>query len=556
MLMHIHYRYDNDMCLIEPILKLSRSPVGKMAAILIAFTGAMAFAQNALDGSLHIGSGGVNTTSSSSSKPVRRDNSQTRSISQSLGINPYDDFIKIVSQQTGSRPSLGQVQRVNDRNALPTDNNPNDWKKREPLRFDSQGLALSTASSRAMEAAATPYAQYRLNNGEMGTMSASNLRGVKLESDRDQIGTGRMSLYETARLREDLRNNTIKADAIGVGFNDPFKNYQPTDAVMAQKTPQPKIPGQSQNTEPLDNRIKGYDAVVQQVKQKFEGKLQSWEDAHKTAEVKDKVKEDKAKEDKAAHDRLLGAYEQLKKQLADQKDLKNKKESSDEVNGVSDGTASTETDAAKPVDMENEKRVGINMTLDDYAVVLKHGQRVDSMTGEQKNRFNELLAQGQRAMYEGNAFVAEKRFQVALAIRPNDPFAIAGMLHCQISANLAASAALTLHELFVDHPEMMDVTWGPQTIPPRPRLEKALIEASRRIEAGRDVAQYGLLYAYIGHLLNNQDAVKSGLFALRGTVGDENMAFILRKLWVDPATDTSPQIIKAPVSPPDAAAPK
>lgn len=319
MLMHIHCRYDNDMCLIEPILKLSRSPVGKMVAILIAFTGAMAFAQNALDGSLHIGSGGVNTTSSSSSKPVRRDNSQTRSISQSLGINPYDDFIKIVSQQTGSRPSLGQVQRVNDRNALPTDNNPNDWKKREPLRFDSQGLALSTASSRAMEAAATPYAQYRLNNGEMGTMSASNLRGVKLESDRDQIGTGRMSLYETARLREDLRNNTIKADAIGVGFNDPFKNYQPTDAVMAQKTPQPKIPGQSQNTEPLDNRIKGYDAVVQQVKQKFEGKLQSWEDAHKTAEVKDKVKEDKAKEDKAAHDRLLGAYQQLKKQLADRK---------------------------------------------------------------------------------------------------------------------------------------------------------------------------------------------------------------------------------------------
>ena len=189
------------------------------------------------------------------------------------------------------------------------------------------------------------------------------------------------------------------------------------------------------------------------------------------------------------------------------------------------------------------------MSLEEYALVLKHGKQIDSMTGEEKNRLNELLSEGQRAMYEGNSFVAEKRFEVALAIRPNDPLAMAGLLHCQISANLPSSAAISLKKLFTEHPEMMDVKWGTQAIPPRPRLEKSLAEASRRIVLGRDASQYGLLQAYIGHLLNDQDAVTAGLFAMRGNVGDEHMAVILRKLWVDPATDKSPQRIIPPASP-------
>jgi len=165
------------------------------------------------------------------------------------------------------------------------------------------------------------------------------------------------------------------------------------------------------------------------------------------------------------------------------------------------------------------------------------------------------LSEGQRAMYEGNAFVAEKRFQVALLIQPNDPLAMAGMLHCQISANLAASAALTLHKLFMEHPEMMDVTWGPRTIPPRPRLEKALIEVGRRIEIGRDTAQFGLLQAYIGHLLQNQAAVKSGLSVMRGTPGDESMAVILKKLWIEPAADSAAQKTQEPAQAKDSATP-
>ena len=78
-----------------------------------------------------------------------------------------------------------------------------------------------------------------------------------------------------------------------------------------------------------------------------------------------------------------------------------------------DASSANPEDKSKPaVDPKDEKRAGVNMSLDDYALVLKHGKQIDSMTGEEKNRLNELLSEGQRAMYEGNSFVAEKRFEV------------------------------------------------------------------------------------------------------------------------------------------------
>ncbi len=506
--------------------------------IFVAINGAFVFAQTALDGSLHVGSGGVNTTPTPAPRPVRRESSEARNLSQSLGLRPNDDFIKTVNQQTGGRSGTIPNQSTNNRNAGTQPNGVNDLKRRDPLQFDSQGLALSIQPNRSMVGETMPFAKYRLNNGETGIISANNLRGVKFESERNRLGSSRLSLYENARLREDVRNNTIQADFIGTNVRDPFKSYQSGDAVAAKKAPPPKDRSMSLRQQPFDNRVNGYDSMMIRVKQRFEDQLQSNQKTALDGEMKSALKDRTNSEEQ-----LLSVYDQLKRELV-------AKEVQPKTNGSSTTTAA--------VDTENEKRPGIHMTIDEYAMVLKHGQKLNSMTGEEKNRFNQLLSEGQRAMYEGNAFFAEKRFQVALAIRPDDPLAIAGMLHCQISANLLASAAMTLRELFNQHPEMMDVDWGPQAIPPRARLDKALVETSRRMEIGKDAAQFGLLHAYIGHLLNNQDAVTVGLFALRGTPGDDSMATILKALWVDTATDKSPQKINTPVAPnetPKSAAP-
>jgi len=526
-----------DMNFHESNQKLRTHSMTMVAAFFLVFLISETLAQNALDGSLQIGSGGANSANASSARPVRRDTSQTRSRSQTLGLNPYDDFIRIVSQETGSRPSLGQVQPINQNNALPPARDTNSWKSRDPLRFDSQGLALSTNLSKSMDSTDTPYAAFRTRQGDTGNLTTNNLRGIRLEIDRDRLGSARMSLYETARLREDVRKNAMQSSAIGVGLQDPF---QSSDALRLDLANPSKPRSLNQGAEPMDNRISGYGMVMKEVKARFQA---GFERGGKPTNSADKQGENKLDE-KASRERMLDAYGQLKRDLSATDNL-----------SITDMPPKNVDKGAVAVDPETEKRDGIHMTLDEYALVLKHGQHIDSMTTDQQNRFDELLSEGQRAMYEGNAFVAEKRFQVALLIQPNDPLAMAGMLHCQISANLAASAALTLHKLFMEHPEMMDVTWGPRTIPPRPRLEKALIEVGRRIEIGRDTAQFGLLQAYIGHLLQNQAAVKSGLSVMRGTPGDESMAVILKKLWIEPAADSAAQKTQEPAQAKDSATP-
>ena len=526
-------------------LRLTKQNAAKIAVSGLALTCA-AYAQNALDGSLHVGSGGVNTVPASATapKPVRRNTSDLRQISDALGYATESGWVRDAGGTDVRKldPSVTRGYEPPKGTPLPT--KKTDWKQTNPLKYDSQGLSLSTNTSRAMEQEAIPSGNFQIKNGERGVLTASSLRGIQREFDRDRIGAGQLSLYETARLRQDIRNNTINADAIGVGLRDPFKAYQPVDAIMATKTPELKPRSDSQNLEPSTARIKGYQAVMIEVKQRFESKFKEDQKAMEAAGIQ--TKPSNQREDDT---RVLTAYEKLKKEIGDKQSEIDAQAAAAPTKDASSAPTNPEDKSKPVVDPKDEKRPGVNMSLEEYALVLKHGKQIDSMTGEEKNRLNELLSEGQRAMYEGNSFVAEKRFEVALAIRPNDPLAMAGLLHCQISANLPNSSAMTLKKLFTEHPEMMDVKWGSQAIPPRPRLEKSLAEASRRIVLGRDASQYGLLQAYIGHLLNDQDAVTAGLFAMRGNVGDEHMAVILRKLWVDPATDMSPQRINPPASP-------
>jgi len=164
--------------------------------------------------------------------------------------------------------------------------------------------------------------------------------------------------------------------------------------------------------------------------------------------------------------------------------------------------------------------------------VLKHGKRLDAFGDGNRGRLDELLSEGQRAMNEGNSFAAEKRFEIALTMRPGDPRATAGMLHCQIGANLPGSAALTLRALLTNNPEMMDVTYSAQAMPPQARVEKAIASTRDLIRVGRDTADYGLLLAYMGHLLGDRAVIEEGLASLKGSPADDTMNGILRKLWL------------------------
>lgn len=156
-----------------------------------------------------------------------------------------------------------------------------------------------------MDSTDVPYASFRTSRGDTGNLTANGLRGIRLEIDRDRLGSSRMSLYESARLREDVRNNAIQSSAIGVGLRDPF---QSSDAFRLNASTPSKPRNTNQNAEPMNNRIGGYGAVMKEVKQRFQSQL---ERRNPSTTAEGKQGEDTVDE-KASRERMLDAYGQLK----------------------------------------------------------------------------------------------------------------------------------------------------------------------------------------------------------------------------------------------------
>ena len=71
-------------------------------------------------------------------------------------------------------------------------------------------------------------------------------------------------------------------------------------------------------------------------------------------------------------------------------------------------------------------------------------------------------------------------------------------------------------------------------MPPQARLERAAASTRERIKAGADTSDYGLLLAYIGHLIGDEGTVREGLGSVKGSAGDDTMRALLERLWLAP----------------------
>ncbi len=198
---------------------------------------------------------------------------------------------------------------------------------------------------------------------------------------------------------------------------------------------------------------------------------------------------------------------------------------------------------------------------DTIGEVLRHGQRIDHLTGGKKDltRFYELMSRAEEHLRSGEYFRAERGFNSALRFTPGHPMATAGLAHSQIGAGLYLSAALTLRGLFTFQPEMIDASYEAGLIPDQERLLTAITTLEQRLTLERQRGNNAFLLAYIGNLTKDRRIVETGLAAMAESLPKDPMPELLRAIWL--AVDDGDELPPAgeadnDASPPDAVEPE
>ena len=157
-------------------------------------------------------------------------------------------------------------------------------------------------------------------------------------------------------------------------------------------------------------------------------------------------------------------------------------------------------------------------------------------TGE---AFSEHLRAGQALLAAGQYFDAEERFARALSYRPGEITAQAGRAHAQLGAGLMLSAAINLHTMLRENPEMIAVRYSGGTFPTKERL--ASVVTTLRGEVARMAAldlnppqDAAFLIAYIGFQTDDRAMISEGLAGLSAATNqaDADLTAFLAEIWL------------------------
>lgn len=187
---------------------------------------------------------------------------------------------------------------------------------------------------------------------------------------------------------------------------------------------------------------------------------------------------------------------------------------------------------------------------DVYAPMLRHGQTMPSLAAKDQSRMSELISSAEQRLHDGDYFSAERRFERALRYVPGHPMATAGIAHAQIGAGLYLSASLSLRNLFANHPEMIDVTYGENALPPRQRLNDVVSVLKKYAnDPVNDPAGYGFLLAYLGRQLGDKALIELGLKTFAEADPAGALPTLLRSVWLghdDAAMPAAPASMPQP----------
>lgn len=436
------------------------------------------------------------------------------------------------------------------------------------LRFDQSSSRLSAPEARRSMNDLTTAGVYDLGEGQTGRLISGGFSGVRASKDSDAVDGLGLGLYDTARLKQDLRSGQLDPRLSSLVYKDPLRSEEVDPSVAGatrDATGRPAVTGATR----IDTGIRTMDAIVSSLDRNLERSRfgEQPKPGTATAPGTDPNATPGAGTDDAGKTERRSEFsrdlEALRREIRGDRavDAENKeaKESEDRSKRpVTPGTADATTPGSGPTpDDAKTTAAAKRRSLDDLGALLQHGQRIEQLSDSQVARVREVVSLGETAMGRGAFFLAEQHFTMALTLNPGNPLAQAGLANAQLGAGLVSSAAITLRNLYAEHPELIDARFAPGLLPSEARMRELLERLGTTPTDARNAADVGLALAFIGRQLDDKDAMERGLAMFKGTPGDDVLQKLLRRVWLDqkvegPAPAATPA---APSAPPVPAAP-
>jgi tetratricopeptide (TPR) repeat protein len=419
------------------------------------------------------------------------------------------------------------------------------------IRLDRSAAAISSGRMFEYEAEPATFARGQDSNQRTIEYLASPVQGLRSRRADNVVETSGLSTFERARVRRDATDGRVDASKPITPFVSPLFGDSRSDELRRDARVEPATPGQPPKTKPTSS----YDQIIQRIVERYGSDPNAHIDANPNAidrakseltRIRDAMNGQRSRDSKAEKDDvLIDPITGLPKKPSAGREEPKSGEQAD-PNGKGENQKS-ETDEAR---REREAKE-IKESVAAAGEALRHGTTVHDLTPGERARVDELVRDGQQLIASGDYFRAERCFDQALELNPDNPLLFAGLAHCQIGAGLHLSAALTLRTLFSNHPEMIDTRYDRALLPNETRLRLAVENLRKRANGGQDADAYGLALAYIGHQLSDDKLVADGLAAVKGTIENDLLNQLLNQIWLKKeSAQPTPAGDEKPTAPP------
>ncbi|MEY3021152.1 MAG: hypothetical protein RIS86_348 [Planctomycetota bacterium] len=390
------------------------------------------------------------------------------------------------------------------------------------LRLDRANGEMSIGRANLSLGEDREVAQSRNAQGEPIRYIVSPLRGLQAEVLTDPIARANMGLYEQARARDEVTRGLTTPEAVERARREELGmldlQVRPDSAIDRAKV----LP-------------ESYLDILEGIGRRPDGTR----DEDKLAEVRRELERlrEGVEGDGTMPEGAEGARPEGATPPPGEPGREREREDGDDrTTGEADRPGDREITApeGRRADRESDREEvrGRLLGVDEMAEVLRHGTRITRLGASEQRRFDELVSQGEQALREADYFRAERRFMQAQDLVRSNPLVEVGIAHAQLGAGLYLSSSLTLRNLFLEHPELIDATYDPRLLPAADRLDRIVAILRDRIDRGEDRAGYGLLLSYIGHQRGDRAMIEEGLALVGGTAALDASRELLEGVWL------------------------